>query len=70
MLPHSVDDRGVNIGGFWTGTIDHGSTAWVADMMFRYVKYSRDVDFLRRDAYDFMKGAMRVYRAMNYHYPL
>ncbi len=64
VLPHSVDDRGVNIGGFWTGTIDHGSTAWVADMMFRYVKYSRDVDFLRRDAYDFMKGAMRVYRAM------
>ena len=64
VLPHSVDDRGVNIGGFWTGTIDHGSTAWVADMMFRYVKYSRDVDFLHRDAYDFMKGAMRVYRAM------
>ncbi len=64
VLPHSVDDRGVNIGGFWTGTIDHGSTAWVADMMFRYVKYSRDVDFLRRDAYNFMKGAMRVYRAM------
>jgi hypothetical protein len=64
VLPHSVSDRGVNIGGFWTGTIDHGSTAWVADMMFRYVKYSRDVGFLRRDAYDFMKGAMRVYRAM------
>ena len=64
VLPHSVSDRGANIGGFWTGTIDHGSTAWVADMMWRYVKYSRDVDFLRRDAYDYMKGAMRVYRAM------
>ena len=64
VLPHSVSDQGVNIGGFWTGTIDHGSTAWVADMMWRYVKYSRDVDFLRRDAYDYMKGAMRVYRAM------
>ena len=64
VLPHSVSDRGVNIGGFWTGTIDHGSTAWVADMMFRYVKYSRDVGFLRREAYDYMKGAMRVYRAM------
>ena len=63
-LPHSVSDRGVTIGGFWTGTIDHGSTAWVADMMWRYVKYSRDVEFLRADAYDFMKGAMRVYRAM------
>lgn len=63
-LPHSVDDRGVCIGGFWTGTIDHGSTAWVASMMFRYVKYSGDVTFLRDGAYDFMKGAMNVYRAM------
>ena len=64
VLPHSVSDRGVNIGGFWTGTIDHASTAWVADMMWRYVKYSGDVEFLRRDAFDFMKGAMKVYRAM------
>ena len=42
-LPHSVDDRGVCIGGFWTGTIDHGSTAWVAAMMMRYYRYSRDL---------------------------
>ena len=64
VLPHSVDDRGVCIGGFWTGTIDHASTAWIASMMFRYVRYSRDVAFLKEGAYDFMKGAMRVYRAM------
>ena len=64
VLPHSVDDRGVCIGGFWTGTTDHGSTAWVAAMMFRYVKYSRDLAFLRSDALPFMKGAMNVYRAM------
>ena len=64
VLPHSVSDQGVNIGGFWTGTIDHGSTAWVADMMWRYVKYSKNVEFLRSDVYDFMKGAMLVYRAM------
>ena len=64
VLPHSVDDRGVCIGGFWTGTIDHGSTAWVAAMMMRYVRYSGDVEFLKGGAYDFMKGAMNVYRAM------
>ena len=64
VLPHSVDDRGVCIGGFWTGTIDHGSTAWVAAMMMKYVRYSGDVAFLREGAYDFMKGAMRVYRTM------
>lgn len=33
-------------------------------MMYRYVKYSGDVEFLKSGAYDFMKGAMRVYRAM------
>lgn len=64
VLPHSVDDRGVCIGGFWTGTIDHASTAWVAAMMMKYVRYSRDTEFLKSEAYDFMKGAMRVYRAM------
>ena len=64
VLPHSVDDRGVCIGGFWTGTIDHASTAWIASMMMRYVRYSGDVTFLREAAFDFMKGAMNVYRAM------
>jgi len=63
-LPHSVDDRGVCIGGFWAGTIDHASTAWVAALMMRYVRYSGDIAFLREDGYDFMKGAMNVYRAM------
>lgn len=64
VLPHSVDDRGICIGGFWTGTIDHASTAWMASYMFRYVKYTGDVAFLREYAYDFMKGAMNVYLAM------
>ena len=64
VLPHSVDDRGVCIGGFWTGTIDHASTAWVAAMMMKYVRYSRDIEFLKNGAYDFMIGAMNVYRAM------
>ncbi len=64
VLPHSVDDRGVCIGGFWTGTIDHASTAWMASYMFRYVRYSGDAAFLREGGYDFMKGAMNVYLAM------
>ena len=64
VLPHSVDDRGVCIGGFWTGTIDHASTAWVAAMMMKYVRYSGDVEFLKGGAYEFLKGAMNVYLAM------
>ena len=64
MLPHAVDDRGTCIGGFWSGTIDHASTVWVADMMYRYAKYARDEAFLRTDAFPFMRGAMNVYLAM------
>jgi len=64
MLPHSVDDRCVCMGGFWTGTIDHGSTAWVAQLMWLYYRYSMDKEFLRETAYPFMKGAMRVYEEM------
>ena len=64
VLPHSVDDRGVCIGGFWTGTIDHASAIWTAALMMRYVRYSGDVAFLREGGFDFMRGVMNVSRAM------
>ena len=64
MLPHAVDDRCTCMGSFWTGCIDHGCTAWVAQMMYDYSTYSGDTEFLRAKAYPFMKGAMRVYEAM------
>ena len=64
VLPHSVDDRGTCIGGFWAGSIDHGATAWVAEMMYRYYCYSGDTDFLRETAFPFIVGVMRVYEEM------
>ena len=64
LLPHAVDDRCSIIGAFWTGTLDHACTAWVARMMFDYWSYSGDDAFLRDTAFPFMKGAMRVYEAM------
>ena len=64
MLPHAVDDRGTCMGGFWTGTLDHGCTAWVAKMMYDYWLYGGDRNYLRDVAYPFMKGAMRVYEAL------
>ena len=64
MLPHAVDDRCHAIGAFWTGTIDHGCTAWVAQMMYQYYLYTQDRQFLRDEAYPFMVGAMRVYEEM------
>ncbi len=64
MLPHAVDDRCTCMGGFWTGSVDHGCTAWVAQMMYDYYRYSMDTDFLRQTAYPFMVGTMRVYEKM------
>ncbi|MDA0335888.1 MAG: hypothetical protein O2782_12035 [bacterium] len=64
MLPHAVDDRGTCMGGFWTGSVDHGCTAWVAQMMYRYYRYTVDRRFLEEVAWPFMQGAMRVYEEM------
>ncbi len=64
MLPHAVDDRCTCMGGFWSGAIDHGCTAWVALMMYQYYTYACDAQFLREKAYPFMVGAMRVYEEM------
>jgi alpha-L-fucosidase 2 len=64
MLPHAVDDRGTCMGGFWTGSVDHGCTAWVAHMMYGYWRYTGDLAFLRETAYPFMVAAMRVYEGM------
>lgn len=64
MLPHAVDDRCTAMGGFWTGMIDHGCTAWMAQMMFQHYEYSMDTEFLRDVAWPFMVGAMRVYEEM------
>lgn len=64
LLPHAVDDRCTCMGGFWTGSIDDGSTAWTAQLLWLYYRYTLNTDFLRDTAYPFMKGAMRVYEVM------
>jgi len=64
MLPHAVDDRGIGQGGFWPGHIDHSCSAWVAQLMWQYWKYTRDQDFLQNRCYPFMRSVMNVYAAM------
>lgn len=64
MLPHAVDDHGVCMGGFWTGSIDHACSAWVAMMMADYCEYTGDTDFLENEVFDFMRGVMKVYYKM------
>lgn len=65
MLPHAVDDRCQAIGSFWKGTIDHASTAWMAQMAFRYYRHSGDEAFLRDVAYPLMLGAFNGFWAMS-----
>lgn len=64
MLPHATDDRGVCMGSFWTGSIDHACAAWIAMMMFDYCDYSGDTAFLEEEVFDFMQGVMNVFRIM------
>lgn len=64
MLPHSTDDRGTAMSGFWTGFVDHGSTAWTAQLFWQYWRYTGDRQFLRDVAYPFLRGSLRVYEAL------
>ena len=64
MLPHAVDDRGLAMGGFWPGHIDHSCTAWTAQLMWQYWRYTLDDEFMRDTLYPFMKETMNVYAEM------
>ena len=63
MLPHSVDDRCQVVGAFWTGTIDHGCTAWMALMAYRHWRYTAEVEVLEL-AWELLTGAFGGYWAM------
>jgi alpha-L-fucosidase 2 len=64
LMPHATDDRGTGMTGFWTGAVDHGSTAWTGQLMWQYYRLTLDERFLRETAYPFLKGCLRVYEAM------
>jgi alpha-L-fucosidase 2 len=64
MLPHAVDDRCQVVGAFWTGSIDHACTAWMAVLCWDYYRYSGDEAVLRELAFPLLKGAFAGYRAM------
>jgi hypothetical protein len=65
MLPHAVDDRCKIIGSFWTGTIDHGCTAWVGKMMYDHWSFGgADDAWAKHVVLPFLRGAMRVYEQM------
>ncbi|MDD5708576.1 MAG: hypothetical protein PHR35_21870 [Kiritimatiellae bacterium] len=64
MLPHAVDDRCQVIGAFWSGTIDHACTAWMAQMAWLHYRYSMDEQVLRELAWPLLNGAFNGFWAM------
>lgn len=65
MLPHAVDDRCQVVGTFWTGTIDHACTAWMAQMAWLHYRYGLDEAILREVAWPLLNGAFEGYYAMH-----
>lgn len=64
LLPHATDDQGKISGKFWAGTMDHGATAWMAQMAYQYYLYSGKNEFLSKTAYPLLSGAFEGYWAM------
>ncbi|MBN8523788.1 MAG: hypothetical protein J0M02_00290 [Planctomycetes bacterium] len=64
MLPHAVDDGCRVVGSFWTGTIDHACTAWVALMAWEHWRHTRDRRVLEEIAWPLLAGAFGGYHAM------
>ena len=64
MLPHAVDDKCKVVGTFWTGTIDHACTAWMAQLAWLHYRYSGDKKVLETMAYPLLVGAFEGYFAM------
>jgi len=64
MLPHATDDRCAVVGTFWTGTIDHGCCAWMAQLAFLHWRHSGEPAVLRDVAWPLLVGAFEGFRAM------
>lgn len=64
MLPHAVDDKCKVVGNFWTGTIDHACTAWMAQLAWLHYRYGGDKTVLEQTAFPLLVGAFEGYWAM------
>lgn len=64
MLPHAVDDQCQVVGTFWTGSIDHACTAWMALMCWEVCRTGGDSRLLRDLAWPLLIGSFAGYRAM------
>jgi hypothetical protein len=62
LMTHAVDDRGMQCGGVGSGSVlDFACGGWTAQLYWLYYKYTLDRDFLKKRAYPFICGIMRVF---------
>jgi hypothetical protein len=62
MMTHAVDDRGYQCGGISVGSVlDFACGGWTAQLYWLYYKYTLDKEFLKKRAYPFIFGVMRVF---------
>ena len=62
LLTHAVDDRGYQCGGVSVGSVlDFACGGWTAQLYWLYYKYTLDKEFLKKRAYPFIYGVMRVF---------
>ena len=64
ILPHAVDDKGTVVGSFWTGTIDHACTAWMAQLAWLHYRFTMNEEILKTVAWPLLNGAFEGYWAM------
>jgi alpha-L-fucosidase 2 len=64
MLPHAVDDRCQVVGTFWSGTIDHACTAWMALLAWEHHRYEPDPALARELAWPLLHGTFEGFAAM------
>ena len=64
LFPHAVDDGGHIVSGFWSGTIDHATSAWVAQLAWLTYRYNMDELVLRKVAWPLMNGSFEGYWSM------
>ncbi len=64
MLPHAIDDRCQVVGAFWSGSIDHACSAWMALLCWDYVRFSGDTESLNDLVYPLLVGAFAGFAAM------
>jgi alpha-L-fucosidase 2 len=63
-IPIAHDSNGNELGGYLAGLFWQGSSAWIASHFWKNYLFSKDIDFLKKIAYPFMKESIKFYNSI------